>query len=188
MPLSAQDKVFREMLRGAGEQSGTQVFEALKDRPADAAVWLEPGSVLVCEGTALDDWAHGLLPREEDVYDASALANAACVSMDAVAKRASDLVHVQGRLAAKEGSRAATPVGVDDRLPISNAAAAAAAAVAASAPLLPGALPRAQEPLLPVVQKVPVAGSNTKSLIVVPRTERVSVVMWTPDAASSPDG
>eukprot|EP00051_Salpingoeca_urceolata_P028503 m.487208 g.487208 ORF g.487208 m.487208 type:complete len:240 (+) comp24874_c0_seq1:32-751(+) len=75
-----EDRRAREGLRHV--YSGTQVFEHAAERPCDAVVWLEPGSVLRTRGESLHEFCHGVLSSDADVFDSAQLANGSLVRTD----------------------------------------------------------------------------------------------------------
>lgn len=69
-PASEAEKTYRKALFATmkSHYSGTDVFESLVGTEPTTSVWLEPGSVLVCEGGALEEFAHGLQARSTDAF------------------------------------------------------------------------------------------------------------------------
>jgi hypothetical protein len=68
--MTNRQRAAREAFRT--QWSGTEVFDELAGegaRRADFRVWLEPGSVLLLEGSALEDWAHGVAARSVETFD-----------------------------------------------------------------------------------------------------------------------
>jgi hypothetical protein len=103
--------------------------------------------VLVCEGEALNEWAHGLRAREADVYDGERIANAGSVLMPGLIGRVAvtmDDDHADDAVVRSIGSRAGAGAGAGSPAP---------------APA---------------------------TIVVVPRKERVSVVLWTPYTTAAP--
>jgi len=114
VPMTAEERLAREMMHES--TSGTSVHDECLQRPCDAAVWLEPGSVLLLEREALDDYVHGLRASDRDVFapppvDASGTGgtashvNANFVKLDALCQRA-----------AIAGPRCAESEGFDDQI------------------------------------------------------------------------
>jgi len=89
-PMTAEERQARELMHKRA--SGTSVYSECLDRPCDAAVWLEPGSVLVLEKEALDDYVHGLRSSEVDLFSMPPAAkphvNAGSVQLAALRARA----------------------------------------------------------------------------------------------------
>ena len=90
VPMTAEDKIARQAMHA--HVSGTGVFAECLTRPSDVSIWMEPGSVLVLERLALDDYVHGLRTSESDVFvtpPADSLhANSTLVELDGLRARA----------------------------------------------------------------------------------------------------
>ena len=95
VPMTDRERAAREAYRALW--SGTEVYEHLvatapgstsSTLDADCRCWLEPGSVLLLEGSALEDWAHGVVARESERFDgAPPIANENCVDVAALRRR-----------------------------------------------------------------------------------------------------
>ena len=154
MPVSQAERDFRNAF--AERYSGTDVFTELKTKPADQTVWLEPGSVLVSRGDALEGFAHGLRARPEDLYNGGGSGGgSSCVG---------------GGGSAGEGASLMMMVQVP-----TNAAAVSSSALVARSKQTGGQLATVSG--LPAAAA---AAEPTDSVVAVPRRERASVVLWTP--------
>ena len=98
VPMTVRERAQREAFRT--QWSGTEVFDELAGegaRRADCCVWLEPGSVLLLEKSALEDWAHGVAARSVETFDVGSregehralvpIANAALIDVAALRER-----------------------------------------------------------------------------------------------------
>ena len=84
-PMTDEERLGRDLLHS--QTSGTAVYENCLDQPSQCAMWMEPGSVLLLEGAALCDFAHGIRARREDIFEESTVSNAQLVSRSGLCER-----------------------------------------------------------------------------------------------------